>query len=343
MSDMWSSPTIQNLEGPDGKHFLDGPEGEGRYLFSFAVDGFNPFHAKTAKQVVSTTGFWAVLLNFPPHLRHLFENMCLLGAGPGPNGPTYGRYNPFLRLIVQDFLELWKPGVFYTQTHKYPSGRHTRAALVPLVSDTVAARLAAGFTSANSTLFCIGCEIDTGHIEQFHKKWLPRDHEKHMEHAYAWKAAATLAEQERMALKTGVRYSALLELPYWKAVRYTLGEPMHILDLTLISHHVRELLEIALEHNGGDASEHRVPRPPRPSQERMQQVLKIFQVNRNNPNLLGEVLKNQWVNIETLWHICNDHNLRISGPRKDWFVLRIEHWVSYILIFAKHTLMLTIR
>ncbi|KAJ7195188.1 hypothetical protein GGX14DRAFT_302996, partial [Mycena pura] len=82
MADIWSSPTIQSLKGPDGKLFLDGPNGEGRYLFSFSVDGFNPFHNKTAKQVVTCTGFFAVLLNFPPHLRHLFQNMCLLGVGP---------------------------------------------------------------------------------------------------------------------------------------------------------------------------------------------------------------------------------------------------------------------
>ncbi|KAJ6543708.1 hypothetical protein DFH09DRAFT_928400, partial [Mycena vulgaris] len=82
MDDIWSSPMIQTLEGPDGTLFLDGPEGEGRYLFSIAVDGFNPFHNKQAKQVVSSTGFFAILLNFPPHLRYLFENMCLLGVGP---------------------------------------------------------------------------------------------------------------------------------------------------------------------------------------------------------------------------------------------------------------------
>ncbi|KAJ7615304.1 hypothetical protein B0H17DRAFT_965917 [Mycena rosella] len=90
MSDIWSSPTIKNLTGPDGKPFLEGAEEEGRFLWSFATDGFNPFHNKEAKQVVTSTGFWAILLNFPTHLRYLFENMCFLGAAPGPNSPASG-------------------------------------------------------------------------------------------------------------------------------------------------------------------------------------------------------------------------------------------------------------
>ncbi|KAK6997497.1 hypothetical protein R3P38DRAFT_2453289, partial [Favolaschia claudopus] len=280
---------------------------------------------KTAKQNVTCTGFFAVLLNFPPHLRYLIENMCLLGVGPGPFGPTYGRYNPFLQLMVEEFLEFWK-GVFYTRTFNYPSGRHTKAMLVPLVSDSLAARLAAGFTSVTSNFFCLGCQIDMGHIEQFFV-WEPRNHETHLEHALAWKTAKTIRDQEYLATKTGVRYSALLELPYWKAVRYVLTEPMHVLDLDLISHHCRELFRIDLEVNGGDGSEHRVARPRRPSDERIKQVLDAFRTHRHSQTFLKDVLKNPWVNFETLWHICNDNDLRISGQRRDWFVLRIQDWV----------------
>ncbi|KAJ7020103.1 hypothetical protein C8F04DRAFT_974788, partial [Mycena alexandri] len=84
MSDIWCSPVVAALNGPDGKRFFgpERPEHEGRYLFGLAVDGFNPFHMKTAKQVVTSTGFFLVLYNFPPHLRYLTENICLVGTGP---------------------------------------------------------------------------------------------------------------------------------------------------------------------------------------------------------------------------------------------------------------------
>lgn len=331
MTDIWSSPAIKDLKGPDGKPFLEGPKGEGRYLLSFAVDGFNPFHNKEAKQVVTSTGFWAILLNFPPPLRHLFENMCLLGNAPSPNSPTVGRLNPFVDLMVREFLEFWDPGVFFTRTHKYRSGRQSKAMIIPLSADMLAARSVAGFTSHTSTHFCVGCHIDMAHIEEFdHTKWPHRSHTEHLEHAYAWKNAATVTEQEKLAEKNGVRFTPLLKLPYWQAVRYVLVEAMHALDLRMIDNHCRDLFRIDLSVDGGDGSEERVPRPPRPSRERMRLVLESFQEHRNSPNLLAQILKSKAANYPTLWHICNDHNLRISNLkfRRDWFVLRIKKWVN---------------
>ncbi|KAJ7717322.1 hypothetical protein B0H16DRAFT_1221782, partial [Mycena metata] len=96
MNDIWSSRTIQKLKGPDKKPFLQRPTGEARFLFGLAVDGYNPFHNKTAKQVVTSTGFWIILYNLPPHLRYLLENMCYIGSAPGPTGPTIGRLNSFI-------------------------------------------------------------------------------------------------------------------------------------------------------------------------------------------------------------------------------------------------------
>ncbi|KAJ7218321.1 hypothetical protein C8J57DRAFT_1095616, partial [Mycena rebaudengoi] len=173
--------------------------------------------------------------------------MCLLGTAPSPDGPTVGRYNPFLKLVVRDFNEFWDPGVYFTRTHKYRLGRKAKGMLVPLPSDMLAARAAGGFTSATSTHFCIGCDLTMNHIEEFDKtQWPQRDHTSHLQHAHTWKNATTVAEQEKIALKTGIRYSVLLELPYWKAVRFMLIEPMHILDLRLIEIHCRELLRIDL-------------------------------------------------------------------------------------------------
>lgn len=334
MTDIWSSPAIIGLKGPDGKPFLEGPAGEGRYLFSIATDGFNPFYNKTAKQSVTSTGIFAVLMNFPIELRHLLENMCHLGTAPSPNGPTVGRLNPFLDLVVRDFLEFWEPGVFFTRTYKYREGRQTKAMLIPLTADMLAARETAGFTSSTSTYFCIGCHIDMAHIEEFDStRWPQRSHADHLRSAYAWKNAANLAEQQKIATTTGVRFSSILELPYWMAVRYVLVEPMHALELDMVDHHVRELFQIDLDKDGGDGSGPRVPRPTRPSTARITQILQLFSQHRNSSDseLLAKILKSEWTTYDALWHICNDNQLRVSGKKRSWLVLRIKKWVSLFL------------
>jgi hypothetical protein len=214
--------------------------------------------------------------------------------------------------------------------------------LVPLPSDMLAARAAGGFTSATSTHFCIGCDLTMNHIEEFDKaQWPQRDHTSHLQHAHTWKNATTVAEQEKIALKTGIRYSVLLELPYWKAVRFVLIEPMHILDLRLIEIHCRELLRIDLDHDGGDGSESTHPIPPRPSVERMETVLQLFKTHRDSPDLMNIILKSNWANFAALWHICKDRGLRTAGNSKNraWFVLRIWKWVSlnYIMVYLSLT------
>ncbi|KAJ6450225.1 hypothetical protein C8R47DRAFT_957129, partial [Mycena vitilis] len=77
-------------------------------------------------------------------------------------------------------------------------------------------------------------------IEEFDStRWPQRSHEQHLQHAYAWKNATTLEEQKKLATENGVRFTPLLELPYWKAVRYVLVEAMHALDLRIIDHYCR--------------------------------------------------------------------------------------------------------
>lgn len=331
MGDLWSSPAIQDLKGPDGsKLFLKAPNGEGRYLVSYAVDGFNPFHNKTAKQVVTTTGFWLILFNFPIHLRYLLENMCYVGSAAGPNGPTVGRLNPFLDLMVEELLELWAPGVFFTRTHKYESGRTSRAMLIPLTADMLAAREAAGLTSTTSTYFCVGCHLDMAHIEEFvASKWPLRSHSQHMQHANAWRDASTEQERNKLVKKTGIRYTPLLRLPYWNIVRYILIEPMHALDLGLIQHHCRELFRIDLAHPGGDASEPRINRPSRVHQQTREAFLKLFLLHHEKSDFLPTMLDNNLTTYRVLWHICNDLNLRVAGNSKKraWFLVRIKKWV----------------
>ncbi|KAJ7776467.1 hypothetical protein B0H16DRAFT_1243371, partial [Mycena metata] len=182
----------------------------------------------------------------------------LLGTGPGPNRPTVGRLNPFLDLIVRDFREFFT-GVFYTRTAKYPLGRDIKSMLAFLTADMLGARETAGLTSATSRLFCIGCHLDASHIEHLDlTQWPLRTHTDHIQHARAWKDAETVQDQMKLAEQYGIRFTSLLDLEYWKVVRYVTTEPMHALGLDVIPRHVRVLLGINLSGDGGDGSEPRV-------------------------------------------------------------------------------------
>ncbi|KAJ7662285.1 hypothetical protein B0H17DRAFT_1144459 [Mycena rosella] len=105
---------------------------------------------------------------------------------------------------------------------------------------------------------------------------------------------------------------------------------MHVLYLRIIDHHVHDLFQIDLEKNGSDGSEPRVARPPKPTPERITMVLNLFWMWRRSPDLLVQLMQNDWANFAALWHICNDHNLRISGnfKKRAWFILQIKRWMD---------------
>ncbi|KAJ7770251.1 hypothetical protein DFH07DRAFT_954069 [Mycena maculata] len=169
------------------------------------------------------------------------------------------------------------------------------------------------------------------HIEEFNRtKWAQRSHKQHLKDAHAWRDATTLVEQKKLATLNGVKFSELLELPYWKAVRYALVEAMHVLDLDITQRHVRDLFRIDLEVDGGDGSEPRVERPPRPTPERTAHVLELFHAHHDKPDLLQVLLKNDWVDFKTLWHICNDRDLRVASNtrQRPWLILRVKKWID---------------
>ncbi|RPD57157.1 hypothetical protein L227DRAFT_507419, partial [Lentinus tigrinus ALCF2SS1-6] len=81
MRDLWDAPVFREFL-KDGRPFVLGPPGEGRYVFALYIDSFNPFQSKEAKQNVSVTGIYVVCLNLPPHLRYLPQNSLLVGIIP---------------------------------------------------------------------------------------------------------------------------------------------------------------------------------------------------------------------------------------------------------------------
>jgi hypothetical protein len=310
ISDLWSSKIFSLLRDAKGHSFFPGSADEGRLIFSLSIDGFNPFHNKTAKQTASSTGIWLVLLNLPPHERYLPENIFLAGVIPGPYKPETHQINHYLALVVKDLQEFWDPGVFFSRTYRWREGRMFRAMLVPLVADMPAVRQAIGIASSpRAHYFCTLCDLDIDDIDFMKPKEWPRKDLHHIrEFAEMWKNASSERYQDQIFEACGIRWSALLDLPYWDPVLYSVVDSMHALDLGLFQHHCRDLFQINIKVEGGDGFA--TPRPP--VNKRQITGLKPLQdcveaICSNRSHLLYELLD---FHRKVLFTICLDNEIR---------------------------------
>ena len=331
--DIWLSKVFQALRDSAGRPFLPPPPGEGRLVFSLSVDGFNPYFNKAAGVVETTTGIWLVVLNLPPHLRHLPENVCFLGAIPGK--PSMEQINHYLKLVVDDLLEFWIPGVFFSRTYKYRAGRTFHGMLVPFVADMLAARQVVGQPiSTTSHHFCTSCDLDYDDIDVLDPaEWLAKNADHMRWFASLWKEAPNEQQQSDIFEATGIRWSALLDLPYWDPVRYTVIDSMHALDLGLLERHCRKFFKLNPEVPGGDGSPvksgaaKKARLKARPTQKDLDSCLEL--IKRNEDTMAFRLLSFPRV---VLYTICMDYGILGEGfsmvVGTKWVLAQnIHHWV----------------
>ncbi len=330
MEDMWDAGHLCKILLKKGERFLPGPVDETRVAFSFSMDSFNPFHMKEAKQTVSSTAIWLTVLNLPPHLRYRPENMFLAGIIPGPRKPSLSDVNHSLKLLINVLLEFFDPGVLYSRTARHKQGCRVRAILVPVVSDMLAARQAGGFASPTATYFCTHCNLKVQDVENLDKdSWPQRDVVEHIKIAKQWRDAESLHEQETLFKNHGLRWSPLLDLPYWNPIQFMAIEPMHLFDAGLFQNHCRQVWGIDTSALGGDGTASSNTKTiPRPSDSEMTKWYDVIRATQQSERL-REQLNGKDCARDTLWHICNDHNLRRAGNK--WQLAgTIAEWVSVL-------------
>jgi len=324
MEDIWDAPVLRNFKDVDGKPFFRGRHGELRLAFSLNADGFHPLHKLEAKQTMSCTAIYMVLLNFPPTLRYLFRNMYLAGVIPGPGKPSLDQINHALSLLVSELLDFWK-GIFYTMTFASSSGLLTKGAMIPLVCDMLAARQLCGHSSATSTLFCTCCLLPIQEIENVDKSsWPQRDLGKQIEWAQRWRDCESEESRIEIFKEHGVRWSVLFELPYWNPILFAVVDSMHAAYLGLSQSHSRKFWRINLTIEGGDGSIIKEDATiPRPNGRVLSRWLTV--IRDTNADQLEDALKS--CKRDILWHICVDNDIRSAGTRKQ-LVSNIVKWVS---------------
>jgi hypothetical protein len=196
----------------------------------------------------------------------------------------------------------------------------------------LAARQAGGFASPTATNFCTCCNLKVQDIENLDKStWPQRDVVQQIRLAQRWRDAETLGEQESLFKQHGIRWSPLLDLPYWNPVLFTAIEPMHVFDLGLLQTHCRQVWGIDISAPGGDGTAlpaaMAVQRPPDSDMEKWYEVIRTAK----DPAKLREQLNRRECTRDILWHICNDHDLRRAGNK--WQLAgSVAEWVSCYLI-----------
>ena len=113
--------------------------------------------------------------------------------------------------------------------------------------DIPAARKVCGFVGHRALKGCSKCLLsfptecfgEKGDYSNFDRtSWDPRTNSSHREATNRYLQCNTRSEQYEIERNTGVRYSCLLELPYFDAPRMCIVDPMHNLLLGTAKHMV---------------------------------------------------------------------------------------------------------
>lgn len=221
----------------DGLPFLSMPYS---FAFSLNVDWFQPFkHTQHSIGVL-----YIAILNLPREVRFLAENIIIVGIIPGPHEPSK-HINSYLTPLVEELRDLWSGVVL--RVGESEQCIIIRAALICVACDIPASRKVCGFLGHQAFRGCSKC-LKGFPVDSFGEKadysgfdrdnWPLRDPNTHRQHAFSHKAARTASDQAELEREHGVRYSVLLQLPYFDPVRMCIIDPMHNLLLGTAKHMV---------------------------------------------------------------------------------------------------------
>ena len=151
--------------------------------------------------------------------------------------------------LVNEFLEFWTPGVWFSRTENYPEGCLIICALLLIICDLVAARKTAGFASFHHEHFCsvcYCCRSEKGYNRTDYHNWQRRTNEECRAAAERFRDAADETTKQRSFDSTGLQWSELLRLPYFDITRSLVVDSMHNLFLGLLKEHFNNILGIGL-------------------------------------------------------------------------------------------------
>ena len=235
-SDVYDGEIWKSFLSYEGRPFLSLPY---NYAFSINVDWFQPYDRTQHSEGV----IYMAVMNLPRTERFLQENIILVGVIPGPHEPSLN-INTFLRPLVDELKQLWCGVKLVTRENV---SVFVRAALICAACDIPAARKTCGFLGHQATMGCSKCltSFPVGRFGEKHDysnfdraTWKARTGFAHRSIALDHQACQTKSDQYDIEHATGVRYSVLVDLPYFDAPKMCVVDPMHNLLLGTAKHMV---------------------------------------------------------------------------------------------------------
>jgi hypothetical protein len=139
--------------------------------------------------------------------------------------------------IVNELLSLWS-GVTLNCTHEFPDGRNIRAALILISCDIPTVRKICGHISA--LVSCYRCMKRANYEDHQHnfagmedmENWfISHNSIEYRQNALAWRNCKSTNSRKKFVSQTEVRWSELLQLPYFDPIRFIIVDLMHCLFL----------------------------------------------------------------------------------------------------------------
>ena len=245
MGDVYDGNLWKSFKGLDQNKFVENPF---NLMLFMNVDWFQPFtHVK-----YSVGAIYLTVQNLPRSERYKLENVILRGIIPGPKEPKK-TMNSYLSHLVTELKELWH-GIEIPMPHSMFQRAIVKVALAGISCDIPAVRKVCGFPGHSATLSCSKCmqrfrpantSKQPPNYSGFDRQnWPARNLQVHKFNAAKYLMAKSEVEQSTLLKKRGVRYSVLLEIPYFNPIKFHVIDPMHNLLLGMAKY----VMETWTEH-----------------------------------------------------------------------------------------------
>ena len=205
------------------------------------MDFFQPYkHIKG----YSVGAIYAIFLNLPREMRYKRENIILIGLIPGPKEPDHD-INTFLNPLVKELNVLWSGKTMQVAGYN----QIVRCALLCVACDLPAGRKTCGFLGHTARFGCSKCwrsfpgTVGNMDYSGFNRdEWISRNGADHRRISSSLCSFNSIHERGVQESTKGLRYSTLMDLPYFNAPRMLIVDPMHNLFLGTAKHFLQRIL-----------------------------------------------------------------------------------------------------